>query len=198
MRLVILLPDGEVHALGELFALLLTDDAEALVRRGGETGQIAVFHHRAPDSVGVANGVCADALVEPIGKERVELDAEQPSLGEQRAVLLDDGEKVWNEPRLGNDDRLAEQRAAFRAADVENVAQRGKVAQCHVVFRTGERVGKARAVNIERQTLFAAERADGRELLSGIERTVLRRLGDVDHPGHDRVVAVRVVLVLIK
>ena len=77
-------------------------------------------------------------------------------------------------------------------------AQRGKVAQCHVVFRTGERVGKARAVDIERQALFAAERADGRKLLSGIERTVLRRLGEVDHPGHDRVVAVRVVLVLIK
>ena len=198
MRFVILLPDGEVHTLGELFALLLTDDAEALVRRGGETGQIAVFRHRAPDSVGVANGVFTDALVEPIGKERVELDAEQPPLGEQRAVLLDDGEKVRNEPWLGNDDRLAEQRAAFRAADAENVAQRGKVAQCHVVFRTGERVGKARAVNIERQALFAAERADGRELLSGIERAVLRRLGEVDHPGHDRVVAVRVVLVLIK
>ena len=113
-------------------------------------------------------------------------------------MLLDDGEKVRNEPWLGNDDRLAEQCAAFCAADIENVAQRGKVAQCHVVFRARERVGKARAVDIERQVLFAAERADGRELLSGIERTVLRRLGEVDHPGHDRVVAVRVVLVLLK
>ena len=38
VRLVILLPDGEVHALGELFALLLTDDAEALVEKLKEAG----------------------------------------------------------------------------------------------------------------------------------------------------------------
>ena len=172
VRLVVLLPDGEVHAFGERPALLLADDAEALVRRRVEAGLIAVFRHRAPDGAGVADGVRADALIEPVGEQRVELKAEQPPLGEQRAVLLDDGEKVRNEPRLRKDDRLAEQRAAFRAADVEDVAQRGKVAQRHVVFRTGKRIGKARTVDIERQTLFAAERADSRELLFGVERTI--------------------------
>ena len=156
VRLVVLLPDGEVHVLGERPTLGLFDDAEALVRRGGEAGQVAVFRHRAPDGVGVADGIRADALVEPIGKQRVELEAEQPPLGEQRAVLLDDGEKVRNESRLRNDDRLAEQRAAFRAADVEDIAQRGKVAQRYVVLRTGERIGKACAVDIKRQSALMA------------------------------------------
>ena len=156
VRFVVLLPDGEVHALGERFALRLAHDAEALVRRGGKTGQIAVFRHCALDDVGVADGVCADALVEPVGEQRVELETQQPPLGEQRAVLLDDGEKVRNESRLRNDDRLAEQRAAFRAADVEDIAQRGKVAQRYVVLRTGERIGKACAVDIKRQSALMA------------------------------------------
>ena len=198
MRCVILLPDGEVHAFGERPTLGFIHNAEALIRRGEEAGQIAVFRHRAPDGVGVADGIRADALVELVGEQRVELDAEQPPLGEQRAVLLDDGKKVRDEPQLRNDDRLAEQRTAFCAANVEDIAQRGKVAERHVVLGTRERVGKACAVDVERQALFAAECADGRKLLFRVERAVLRRLGEVDHAGHDRVVAVRVVLILLE
>ena len=138
--------------------------------------------------VGGSNRVLTDAFVASVGKECVELQPQQPPLCQQRAVLLDDGEKMRQQTGLCHDS-LSEQRAAFRAADVEYVAQLGKIVERHVVFGARQRIGQARAVQIQRDAILMTRGAYGGELCARIERAVFGGVGNIYHARHDRMVA---------
>ena len=95
--------------------------------------------------------------------------------------------------RLREDDRLADERAALRPADVEHIRQPRDVRERHIVRAAAERVRQARAVKEERHAVCAADFADGGQLRARVERAVLRRVRDIDHAGHHHVVAVLIV-----
>ena len=61
--------------------------------------------------------------IEPVGEQCVKLQPQQPSLGQQGAVLLNLREEVGDEVGLGEHHRLPEQGAYFGAADVKDIAQ---------------------------------------------------------------------------
>ena len=87
----------------------------------------------------------------------------------------------------GHDDRLAEQRAVFRAADGEYVRQGGKVGQRQIVFRRGEGGAKPRTVQKQQQIVSVAALPQGGQLGLGVDCANLRGVGNVDQLRRDHV-----------
>ena len=82
-----------------------------------------------------------------------------------------------------DDDSLAKQRAAFRAAAVEHVGETRDVLEGNVAADRLEPVGQARAVDEQVERELVAHRADGGELGERVDGTCLRRHGKIDHLG---------------
>ena len=110
-------------------------------------------------------------------------------------MLLDERKEMRKPSGIRDDHGFPEERAAFRTADIEGVAKTGKVRERKIIFRTGERIGKARAVEEKRDPVPAAHAADPGQFLFGIERTELGRLRNVNKARHDHMVAVLIVKV---
>ena len=144
------------------------------------------------------HGGRAQLFIQPIGKQRIELDAQQPALGQQRPMLLDDRKEMRNQPRTRKHHRLAKQRTALGTANIKRIAQRGQIGQAHVVFRTGQRIGQPRAIDIEQNMMRPAYAADLRQLRARIQRSILRGLRQVRHTGHDHMITIRVVCIIAK
>ena len=66
-------------------------------------------------------------------------------------MLLDDRREVPRRITAREHDGLSEHRAAFGAANGEDVRQTGEIGQLHVVHVRRERHAQPRAVHIERQ-----------------------------------------------
>ena len=145
-----------------------------------------------PDAHGLPDGVARDALVGVVPQKLAKLQAEQPALGEHPAALLLDVAEVAREGGIRNDERLAEKRADLRPADVKRVAKARKVGQAHVIFIRGERVAEPRAVAVEENAPFVADRAKPGQLGERIEPARLRRQRNVGKAGLDRVLVVGV------
>ena len=62
---------------------------EDLIGRRVEGERIATFHQHFANTVGRIVGVAGDPAIQIVGEQRVELHAQQPSLGEQSSMLLD-------------------------------------------------------------------------------------------------------------
>ena len=133
------------------------------------------------DLHGHVDGVLADAEIQVVRKQRVELQAEQAALGQQRAVLFGNGGEISRHVVLCKDCGLAEQRADLRAADVEHVAQLGQLRQGDVTLRTHQTVAEARAVEEERQIECLAHGGNALQLVFRVKRAVFGRMGDIDH-----------------
>ena len=73
--------------------------------------------------------------VQIICEQGIELDPQNAALRKKRAVLLYDREKVRDQRRIRDHNRLAEERSALRSANIEDIAESRKILQCHVVFR---------------------------------------------------------------
>ena len=180
---------------GEAGELCGVEREKDLVRRrkGGEG--VAVLGERRTDAVCHADGVRAAALVESVREEGIELDAEHASLRQKCAALLHDGEEMRHGALLREDDRLAEECAAFRSADVERIAEPRDGGEGQLVCTAAERVCEPRAVEEERNAVRAANGADDLKLVHRIERSVLRRMREVDHAGAHHMIAVRILMV---
>ena len=134
--------------------------------------------------------------VKAVLKERLELNAEEPPLGQHRARLLHRRVEVRQNFRTRHDKRLAKERPHLRAADVEDVGQTRDVFERHVVSFGRKTVSEARPVDVERQTMAVADGPKGLEFVERIERSILRRVRNVDESGMNRKVARRIVLEL--
>ena len=121
--------------------------------------------------------------VEIVLHQRVELDAQKATLGQQGAVLLDDGEEMGRcgSVGVGENDRLATQGATLGAADVEHVAQVGQLLQGHIAALGHQAVAQTGTVDEQRQVVVTADVADGLQFLKGINRAHLGGKGDIDH-----------------
>ena len=83
-----------------------------------------------------------DLEIQPVLEQRVELQAEQPALGEHRAVLFDVAAEVDVQLRVWDDERLAEEGAAFCAAAVEHIGQPREILHRHIIFGGAEPVAE--------------------------------------------------------
>ena len=183
MLLIRALLEFQLEPLGDLRVLSVGEVDEDLVgRRLREQGnarlRASVLHAR-----GVLVRAACDLEVEVVGEERLELRAEQPPLREHGPVLLHARAEMGLELVVHDDDGLAEQRAAFRAAAVEHVGEPGDVLEGNVAADRLEPVGQARAVDEQVERELVAHRADGGELGERVDGTCLRRHGKIDHLG---------------
>ena len=194
-HIALLLPEAhgdERREMGELIGIQCEED---LVRGrvGGEC--IALLRECSADAVRHGDGVRPAALIEPVRKERIELDAEHAPLRQKSSVLLDNGEEMRHRVRPREDDCLAEERTALRPADVECIRETCDGGEGQLVCIAAERVRETRPVEEERNLVRAADGADDLELVHGVERPVLRRVREVDHAGAHHVIAVRVLVI---
>ena len=72
------------------------------------------------------DGMLSYVKIKIVGKERVELDAQEPALGKQGSMLLDDGEELTWSVALGEHHSLATQGANLGAANIEHITQASK------------------------------------------------------------------------
>ena len=131
MGVVELLPEAELCLAFQRSQLGVFQHKEDLVRGRIHEEAVALFRKTGLQAVGGGNGVFADGEVQVIGEQHVELDAQQPPLCQQCALLLDHGHKVCR-CAVGEHHSLAAQRTHLGAADVEHIGQPGKVGQCYV------------------------------------------------------------------
>ena len=185
---------GAAEAVGDFFGELLDSfivhGEEDLVRRGFEVERDAFFGEGLLDFLSVAVGVFADLEIEVIFEKLIELDAQEPPFGEKGAVLLDDGEEMGNQRRIRDHHRFAEEGAAFRAADVEDIREAGKVRERHVILGAAQGIGEASAVHEEGHVMGAAHGRNGGELFQRVEGAPFGGLGNINHPRRYHVVAV--------
>ena len=156
--------------------------------------RVAAFAQHRADACGRLVGVTGDVHVPVVLEQRVELQAEQPALGQQRAVLFDGGQEVLRRVVLREHDGLTEQGADLGAADVEHIGQPGDVLERDIGAIGGQRVPQARAIEEQLHAVAVADAAQGLQLVQRVQRAVFRGMGDVDGAGehHMLVVAVRV------
>ena len=86
MGIVELLRKAHCDLLLQLFDLRIFQHDEDLVCRVLAKEAITLLTQRRADAIRRLDGVAADLLIKSVGEERIELYAEKPSLGEQRAV----------------------------------------------------------------------------------------------------------------
>ena len=183
MLLVRALLEFQLEPLGNLLVLSVGEVDEDLVgRRLREQGNARLrasgLHAR-----GVLVRAASDLEVEIVGEERLELRSEQPPLREHGPVLLHVRAEMGLELVVYDDDGLAEQRAAFRAAAIEHVSETRDVLEGNVAADRLEAVGQARAVDEQVERELVAHRTDGGELGERVDGACLGRHGKIDHLG---------------
>ena len=117
--------------------------------------------------------------IEAVRKEHVKIQPQKKALGQHPAAVLDLETEILGQTGIGKYDGLAEERAVFRAADVEYVAQPGQVGKGYVVSFGAEGGAQARSVQKEQKAVFMAQLRDGLQLGPRIDRPQLRRIGEV-------------------
>ena len=192
MSVVVLFPEAEScltvrakdKAVGE-------NDEELIGRRLEEEryvfGVQAFFQHFSH-----AERVTSEACVEVVGEQREELYSRYSSFCQERSVLLDDGEEIGYETRVGHDDRLSEERSTFCSTDIEDVDQPCEVRQREVVLRTSQRISQPCSVDIKGNVVLAAHVVYVRHFRLGIDGSILRWLREIHHSRHDHVAVVGV------
>ena len=192
--LVWLLPEACKRHFAETLCLGVGEDGEDLVRLGRMGKRDAGIFEGMRDLVRVGDGRPADALIEPILEEGLELDAEQTSLGKAGSLLLHEREEVGDKLRLREDKRLAEERTALRAADKEGIGEMCGVFERVIVFRCSKGIGKACAVAVDLEMAGICGRTQRLELCLRIDEAILVWLGDVYECRLDHVVTVAILL----
>lgn len=120
-------------------------------------------------------------VIQPVGEQRVELHAEQPSLCQKGPVLLGVGEEVTGHAAAREHDRLAAECPAFGAADVEGVGEARDVGQGDVGVGSGQAIGEARTVQVQRDLMAAAERREFFQLGQRVQRAQLGGMRNEHH-----------------
>ena len=131
--------------------------------------------------LGHVDRMSRDAKVEVVREERVKLQAQDTTLGEQCTVSLDDGEDVFGCARVGIDQGFAQQRSHLRASYVEGVAMVCKKRQVDIVAFRHQPVAEPCPIDIESQSVLLAYSIDVGQFLARIECAKFRWKCDIDH-----------------
>ena len=141
-------------------------------------GCAAVVHGHAARLEGVADlqgegvGVLTETVVFAVAEEGDELQPEKPALGEDGAVLLHICTETTLETVVGEHEGFAEERAAFRAADGEGIAERCEIPERDVVVFCAEGVSHACSVDIQQELVVFADVLDSLQFFQAVECAV--------------------------
>ena len=191
MAVVELLPEAELCLAFQRGQLGVFQHDEELVGGGVHKEAVALCGEALLEGVGRLDGVAADAGVEVVGEENVELDAHEAALGQQSALLLDHRHEVGR-CAVGEDHGLTAECAHLGAADVKDVGEPGEVGQGHIGAFAHQRITQTCAVHEEGHMVGVADGGQGLELSLAVQGAVLGGVGDIHHAGEDHVVVVRV------
>ena len=169
----------------ELCHRLIGQYRELLIGGGGHREGISQGRDTVPEPEGQLVGAAGQVEVEPVLQQGLELESQQPALGQHGAPLLHVPAEVRH--GTGEHQRLPEEGAVFRAADGEGVGEGGQLRQCQVVVGGGEGGAQPGAVQIEEQAVNIAALPQGGQLRPGVDRADLRGVGDVHHSGQHHV-----------
>ena len=187
MGLVGLAPEGEGKLPLQLVEQLVGQDGVLLVGVGIVEHGAALSLKGPADLHGELVRLPGQAEVQLLLQNGRELHPQQPPLGQQAAALLDEVAEVPVQGPVADDQRLPEEQPLFRPADGKGVAADGQVGQGLVSGLAHQAVAQPRPVDIQDQPLALADLPDRVQLLQGVERAVLRGLGEIDHGGLDHV-----------
>ena len=123
----------------------------------------------------------AKLCIQVVRQQRLKLKAKQAAFCQHTAALLDVIAKIRLERVVCDDDRLAEQRAAFCPADCKHIAQPRQIRQRHAAVPIGQRHRQARAVQIQPKPVGAAKSGKLLELPERIRCADLGRIRYVNH-----------------
>lgn len=101
------------------------------------------------------NSSLADLPVKTIVKESRETQSRKTTFGQKRSALALSREEIARKLLIRDDQGFAAQRAALGAADAEGVRQASVVFKLDVAC--SKRIGKTRAVDIKKESFFAAD-----------------------------------------
>ncbi len=188
------LHEPQLHLLLQLLGAAMGHRDEDLVRLRHKRDVVPLVEQHLTDLVRLRVRVLRQLEIQVVGEQRVELQAEQPALGKQRAVQFDERGEILGRVAAREHDRLAEHGADLRAADREDVGDARKVVEIRVVRVTCERIAQARAVDEQRHAVVVRHLRERGELGARIHRAVFGRLRDIHaaRAHHVRMVRVRV------
>ena len=189
MGVVELFPEAELCLAFQRSQLGVFQHKEDLVGGGVHKEAIALCRKPGLQAVGGVNSVFADGEIQAIGEQHVKLDAQQPPLCQQCALLLDHGHKM-RRCAVGEHHSLAAQRTHLGAADVEHIGQPGKVGQRHVRALGSQTVAQPCTIEEQRHLVLLTHSVQGFQLRLGVQGAVLGGVGDVYHAGEHHVVVV--------
>ena len=189
MGVVVLLPEAELRQWLQRFQLAVCQNGEHLIGGRFHIEAVTLGSKALLQTVCGLDGVPADAGVQIIGEQHVELQAQQTALGKQRALLLDHGHKVGR-CAVREHHGLAAQSAHLGAADVEHIGQAGNVLQGDVGALCHQAVAQPCAVHEQRHLVFLTHGVQLFQLRLSVQGAVLRRVRDIYHAGEHHVVVV--------
>ena len=156
------------------------DDDKLLIGGGVDREAVSLCRETVAQFEREAHRRCADLFIQAVGEQGVELNRVQAALCDHRAVALDHGLELARHIAVREHDRLAAQRAALGAADVEHIGQPCDVRERHVGI-CRQAVAEARAIEEERQIECLAHGGNALQLVFRVKRAVFGRMGDIDH-----------------
>ena len=189
MGVVVLLPEAELCQWLQRFQLAVFQNGEHLIGGRLHIEAVALGSKALLQTVGGLDGVPADAGVQIIGEQHIELQAHQTALGKQRALLLDHSHKVGR-CAVGEHHGLAAQRAHLGAADVEHIGQAGDILQGNIGALGHQTVAQACAVHEQGHVVLLTHSVQLFQLSLGVQGAVLGRVRDIYHAGEHHVVVV--------
>ena len=136
--------------------------------------------------------------VQIVGKQRLELQADQRSLGNHGPVLLLDGEEVLVGIPMGEDHGLATERTDLRTADIEHVAMASQIGQAHIVALCHQTVAQTGPVDIQGDLVALTDLVEFVEFLGRVERAEFRGEGDIHQSWVHGMVLVAVVHIVVE
>ena len=124
---VAFLPEAEGNPAAKALHVFVFQIQKDLIRGGFKCCFVSCFAKCVLDPSRLFDCPFSDLKVEAVPEQFIKLDTENAAFCEKSAALFDDREEVRKGCRIGDHDRLTEERAAFCAADVEDVAQSGEI-----------------------------------------------------------------------
>ena len=136
--------------------------------------------------------------VEVIGKERLELESDKGSLGDDGTMLLLNREEMLVGLTVGEHDGLATKGANLGSSDIEHVAMAGQIGQRDVTAFGHQAIAQTGSVDIKRNVVTATHLINIVKLASGIERAQFGGEGDVHQSGVYGMILVAVVHIVVQ
>ena len=142
-------PVGEADVLRQLLHLLVGQDDELLVGGRVEIELIAVLLENLFHLHGFFYGVTGQLEVEVVGKQRLELQADECALGNDGSMLFLYGEEVLMGIAMRKHYSFAAQGSNLGTADVEDVAMASQIGEGDIIVVGHQAIAKASTVNIK-------------------------------------------------